>query len=71
MTANDLIRVRRMAKTGTARHIREEAGLSLAEIADAAGLHKTTVFRYEHGLRRPRGEAAARYLRVLEELAQR
>jgi transcriptional regulator with XRE-family HTH domain len=71
MSAKDLVRARRLASTGAARAIREEAGLSLAEVATAAGLHKATVYRYEHGLRRPRGEAALRYLAVLEELATR
>jgi len=71
MTAKDLIRVRRLAATGAARAMREDAGLSLAKIADAAGVHKVTVFRWEHGQRRPRGPAAERYLRVLEELSSR
>jgi len=71
MTAKELIRVRRLAVTGAARALREEAGLSLAEVADAAQVHKVTVFRWEHGQRRPHGEAAARYLRVLDELTGR
>ena len=71
MTASDLIRVRRLAFTGAARVIREEAGLSLGEVAAAANVHKVTVFRWEHGQRRPRGAAAERYLAVLDELAGR
>lgn len=70
MTAKELVRVRRLASTGAARAIREDAGLSLAELANAAKVHKTTIFRWETGLRRPRGEAAQRYLAVLEELTQ-
>jgi DNA-binding transcriptional regulator YiaG len=71
MTANDLIRVRRLASTGAARAIREEAGLSYSEVAAAAEVHKVTVFRWEHGQRRPRGAAAERYLRLLDELSGR
>jgi DNA-binding transcriptional regulator YiaG len=71
MTATDLVRVRRLAATGAARALREEAGLSLSEIAEAAQVHKVTVFRWEHGQRRPRGPAAARYLEVLDELSAR
>jgi DNA-binding transcriptional regulator YiaG len=71
MTTKDLIRVRRLAATGAARALREDAGLSLAELARAADVHKTTIFRWENGLRRPRGEAANRYLTVLKELERR
>ncbi len=71
MKSKDLIRVRRMAETGLARRIREDAGVSLAELALDVGVHKTNVHRWETGSRRPRGEPAIRYLRVLEELARR
>jgi DNA-binding transcriptional regulator YiaG len=71
MRAHDLIRVRRLAQTGAARAIRRDAGLSLAEVADEASVHRTTVFRWETGSRKPRGEAALRYLAVLEELSSR
>ena len=57
-----------MAATGAARAIRETSGLSLSELAEAAGVHKSTIFRWETGVRRPRGAAAERYLRALEEL---
>jgi DNA-binding transcriptional regulator YiaG len=70
MSPKDLTRVRRLAATGAARALREDAGLSLAELARAAEVHKTTVFRWEQGLRRPRGEAAVRYLAVLEDLSR-
>ncbi len=71
MTASELIRVRRLAATGAARAMREDAGLSLSELADAVQVHKVTIFRWEHGQRRPRGSAAERYLRVLEDLGSR
>lgn len=71
MDARELIRVRRLAKTGAARVIREEAGLSLGELATTVHVHKTGIFRWEHGLRRPRGDAARRYLEVLDDLVER
>lgn len=71
MDAKSLIRVRRLAATGAARIIRQEAGLSLTELAAAADVHRTTIFRWEHGQRRPRGPAALRYLAVLDELSGR
>ena len=71
MTGKDLVRVRRLAKTGAARALREEAELSLAELARDVKVDKSTVHRWEQGLRRPRGEAARRYLAALDELAGR
>lgn len=68
--ASRLVRIRRMVATGTARLIREEAGLSLAEMATSAGTDRSTIHRWEKGLRRPRGAAALRYLAVLEELGR-
>ena len=59
-----------MAANGAARAIREAAGLSLGEAGKAAGLHKATIHRYERGLRRPRGAAAAKYLALLDELSR-
>ena len=70
-TALDLVRVRRMAATGVARQIRMEAGLSQAEIADAVGVHRVTLFKWENGRQRPKGPRALRYGEVLDELAAR
>jgi transcriptional regulator with XRE-family HTH domain len=72
MDTQVLVRARRMAATGIARILREEAGLSLSEIAADVGVTKGTIWRWEHGERRPRGEAARRYVEVLDGLeAQR
>ncbi len=71
MSITELIRVRRLAATGAARALRLDAGLSLSEMAEAAQVHKSTICRWETGSRRPRGEAAMRYLRVLDGLARR
>lgn len=65
----DLPRLRRMVETGAARALRLDAGLSLAELAEPVQVHRGTISRWERNVRRPRGEAAVRYLRVLEELA--
>ncbi len=55
---------------GTARLIRVEAGLSLSELAQAVGVDRGTIWRWESGRRRPRGPAAERYLAALEELSR-
>jgi DNA-binding transcriptional regulator YiaG len=68
MSEFGLVRVRKLAASGAARAIRQAAGLSLAELARAAEVDKSTVWRWEMRRRRPRGAAAERYLRVLEDL---
>jgi DNA-binding transcriptional regulator YiaG len=70
-SVKDLPRLRRMVETGVAKTIRIDAGLSLAEMSAPVKVHRTTILRWERGERRPRGEAAIRYLRALEELAAR
>ena len=64
-----LVRVRRLAGSGWARSARESAGLSLEEVAGPVGVDRSTIHRWETGKRRPHGEAAIRYLRVLEGLS--
>jgi DNA-binding transcriptional regulator YiaG len=64
-----LTRVRRLALTGTARAIRQAADLSLTEMGELVEVDRTTVWRWEMGQRRPRGDAARRYLTVLEGLS--
>jgi transcriptional regulator with XRE-family HTH domain len=59
-----------MAANGGGKATRVANGLSLAEFAQAARLHPTTVHKYEKGLRRPRGAAAERYIRLLDELSK-
>ena len=60
-----------MAKLGTARAIREDAGLSLTELANEIDVDRTTIHRWEKGTRRPSGAGAIRYLKALDKLARR
>jgi transcriptional regulator with XRE-family HTH domain len=72
MTTKDLQRltvVRRLAASGEARRRREAAGISLAELAEHCGVDASSVWRWERGVRRPRGDAALRYGRLLDLLA--
>jgi DNA-binding transcriptional regulator YiaG len=62
--------IRRLVETGAAQAMRESAGLSRAEAGASARVHPITIFRWEHGERRPHGEAALRYLDLLEELSR-
>jgi len=70
---DDLIRVskaRSLALSGAARSVRVAAGLSLREVATAADVSASTVWRWENRQRRPRGNAALRYLEVLDVLME-
>jgi transcriptional regulator with XRE-family HTH domain len=65
-----IARLNRLCQTGEARDIRIRAGVSLAMVAEEAGTpYAGTVSRWENGKRAPKGEAALRYLTVLDELA--
>lgn len=64
-----LVAVRALARSGRARQLRESAGLSLQEIADVVGVTQASISRWELGQRKPRGEAAVRYGRLLQTLA--
>jgi DNA-binding transcriptional regulator YiaG len=66
-----LIDARIATRTGGARKLREQAGLSQEEIADAIGVTRACVSRWEAGARRPTGDAAQRYAQLLDLLARR
>jgi transcriptional regulator with XRE-family HTH domain len=52
------------------RHLRERAGLTQQDVADALGVDRATVARYELGQRTPGGDLLARYSSLLDELMQ-
>lgn len=57
--------LRRACQTGEAIEIRQAAGLSGGEVAGSVGVDPATVWRWEHGKRSPRGEAALSYASAL------
>lgn len=61
-----LARVRDQCASGEAKRLREDAGLSLSEVASSVGVDTSSVWRWESALRRPRGPAALRYERLLQ-----
>ena len=72
MNTDDLIllaRARTMLGDGSARRIRERAGLRRSEVAAAAEVSIPALQRWETGVQSPRGEPALRYARVLAQLA--
>jgi len=69
-TVVQLAAVREWVRTGRCRQIREHANVSQGEVARAVGVEPATVCRWEAGQRMPQGDAAIRYLEVLEALAK-
>lgn len=65
-----LVEAREAASTGSGADIRELAGLTQSELARAVRVTPSTVNRWESGGRRPTGDAALRYGRVLRRLAE-
>jgi DNA-binding transcriptional regulator YiaG len=65
-----LAKVRRLIASGQAKELRIAGGLSLSEAGAPVPADASTVWRWENGKRMPRGDAALRYLRVLEMLEQ-
>lgn len=73
MNADDLVAVVRLradVRAGLVREVRERAGLSQAEVANAVGAHRATVTLWEQGRRVPHGQAAVRYAHLLDKLRQ-
>jgi transcriptional regulator with XRE-family HTH domain len=52
------------------RALRLQAGLSQQDIADAVGVRRETISRWERGVRSPRGESLNAYARVLGAIAE-
>jgi len=51
----------------TARALRQQAGLTQAEVGEALGVSSVAVCRWERGERVPQGDLAVRYLALLQE----
>lgn len=60
--------VRAAVSSGEARRLREIAQLSIGEVAKACGVDQSTVWRWERGTRKPRGDAALAYGELIESL---
>lgn len=62
-------RRRSLPRPEARRMLRVNAGLSQQQVADALGVRRPTVSRWETGARSPRGSALDAYLGVLRRLA--
>lgn len=65
-----LARVRQLAASGEAARIRKRSCLSASAAAGAVGVSHVSMLRWEKGQRLPSGDAALRYLELLDALAQ-
>lgn len=61
-------RARKLLASGRARQIRRKARISSEELAQAVGVARATLSRWENGQSQPRGPYALRYAELLEEL---
>lgn len=71
MTGKQLALLRvaeRYGKDGSARRIRTSGKVSMLLMSQSVGVAESTISRWENGLRRPRGEAAIRWVELLLEL---
>lgn len=64
----NMARARTLAASGQARSIRQKARLSQGDVAAVVGVSVSTVCKWEHQQRTPRGDAAARYGAFLDRL---
>ena len=60
-----LAEVRQLIASGEAKARRVNAGFSLSEVAGPCHVDTSTVWRWEEGIRIPRGQTALRYGQVL------
>jgi transcriptional regulator with XRE-family HTH domain len=65
-----LIEVRAAIKSGRAARVRELAGLSQSEVAELVGVTPAAISRWEAGDRRPTGDRAVAYGRVLRQITK-
>ena len=74
MRPSDLIlltEMRESCRTGTARQARQQAELTLREVAEACGVTARAVALWETGQRTPTGPPALEYGKLLRQLARR
>ncbi|MGA6159623.1 helix-turn-helix domain-containing protein [Stenotrophomonas sp. NPDC087984] len=62
--------VRSAVSTGEAQRLRVAARLTIGEVARACGVDQSTVWRWENGMRKPRGKGALAYGELIQSLRQ-
>ncbi len=70
MELADVVWMRRAARTGMARALREQAGITGAEMARRLGVTPPALSLWERGIRRPNAEHAQAWAEVLRGLTR-
>lgn len=65
-----LVEAHKRARSGEAKKIRQQAGLTMAQVAVVVGVDVSSVSKWESGSRKPRGEHAVKWAALLNELEQ-
>ncbi|WJD99734.1 helix-turn-helix transcriptional regulator [Streptomyces antimycoticus] len=63
-----LAQVRAALVSGEARQLRVAAHLSVSEVASECGVDQSTIWRWENGVRTPRGKTALIYGEIIQSL---
>jgi DNA-binding transcriptional regulator YiaG len=71
LTTRQAAQLREWLESGSALEIRERARLPRSRAARQLGVLDVTLYRWEHGMRTPRGRHARAYLKLLTRLAER
>ena len=66
----DLVESKRLPTPSTRKLLRNEAGLTLVELAGQLGVTKQALWYWEAGLRQPTGDNRIAYSRALDELKE-
>lgn len=66
----DVVAARRAGRDGSARATRENADLTLRELAAHLQIHSSSLSEYERGKSRPGPEIAARWMQALRLISQ-
>jgi DNA-binding transcriptional regulator YiaG len=66
--ALDLAEAVKCGKDGSAKSLRRNLGVSAEVVGGACGVAGSTITRWENGSRRPTGEAAVTWIRLLRRL---
>lgn len=63
-----IVKATTLARSGTAKSLRRQAGLTVEAVAREIDVDASTVSRWEGGSRTPRGENAIKWAKLLDQL---
>jgi transcriptional regulator with XRE-family HTH domain len=69
-TIEAVMKAARLAERQFGRQLREQAGLSVRQVAKDIGVDPTTLSRWERGQSRPRADAARKWMQVCAAISE-